>query len=172
MKAVIGLGAAGLLAGGAWLWLRRHLLVVTVQGPSMEPTLRSGERLLARRRGVREVPRRGAIVVVDLPPTRVEPPRPHGAEDGTEPAGGAAEVRGRVIKRVRGFTPTDDGLALQLVGDNPDASLDSRHFGPVPLRYCLGTVLRRMRENYPVPRGDGSAGGRVDRAAARPHPQG
>ena len=47
--AAVGIGVAALVVGGVLLWLRRRLMVVTVVGLSMEPTLRAGERLLARR---------------------------------------------------------------------------------------------------------------------------
>jgi nickel-type superoxide dismutase maturation protease len=75
---------------------------VEVQGNSMRPTLLPGDRLV-----VVPLPARpGRLVVVGDPrhPTR------------------------RLVKRVAGADP--DGLDVR--GDNPGASTDSRHFGPIP----------------------------------------
>lgn len=46
--------------------LRRRFVSVLVQGTSMEPTLRHGERVLVRRAGLAQV-RRGQVVVFALP---------------------------------------------------------------------------------------------------------
>ena len=108
-------------------WLRAHYVVVTVIGNSMSPTLRDGERLLARRRRDREIHR--GDVVVFVPPV---------AED---------DVVYRV-KRVAAI-PGDPGLAgdrvapgkLVVIGDNP-RSQDSRHYGYVEASAVLA-VMRR-----------------------------
>jgi signal peptidase I len=49
MVAGVVFAALVLLLGVAVLWLRRRFLVVTVQGHSMLPTLRNGDRVLVRR---------------------------------------------------------------------------------------------------------------------------
>lgn len=87
---------------------------VVVEGTSMAPTLAPGDRLLVVR-GRR--PRAGDLVAV------ADPRRP-----------------GRLlVKRVAG---QHLGL-LDLRGDNPAASTDSRSFGPVPPSAVRGRVVRR-----------------------------
>ncbi|MDQ1397242.1 MAG: hypothetical protein QOG64_2501 [Acidimicrobiaceae bacterium] len=87
---------------------------IVVSGDSMRPTLDPGDRLLVRRT---RRPRPGDVVAAVDPrqPTRI------------------------LLKRV--LTITDDGLVL--IGDNPDASTDSRHFGPVPWSSVLGVAMYR-----------------------------
>jgi len=87
---------------------------VVVEGWSMEPTLTPGDRLLVlRSRSVHA----GDVVAV---------------RDPREP--------GRVlVKRVSAVL--EDGVVLR--GDNPEASTDSRSFGPVPSSSVLGRVVRR-----------------------------
>lgn len=50
-----------------------------------------------------------------------------------------------LVKRVRAVGP--DGV--HVVGDNPAASTDSRHFGPIPRRGLVGRVVYRY---YPPDR--------------------
>ncbi|MGO4756065.1 S24 family peptidase, partial [Streptomyces sp. 2MCAF27] len=50
----------------ALLWARRKLVVVTVDGMSMAPTMTHGDRVLVRRRRPRQV-RVGDIVVLEPP---------------------------------------------------------------------------------------------------------
>ncbi|WNG35526.1 S26 family signal peptidase [Archangium minus] len=50
MSLALGVGLGALVAGAALVrWARSRWIVVTVQGYSMEPTLRDGQRLIARR---------------------------------------------------------------------------------------------------------------------------
>ena len=44
-----------------------------------------------------------------------------------------------LVKRIRAVAP--DGIDLR--GDRPEASTDSRHFGPVPSALIVGTVIYR-----------------------------
>lgn len=44
------------------------------------------------------------------------------------------------LKRVVRITPSGD---LDVLGDNANASSDSRHFGPVPARDVIGRVVYR-----------------------------
>jgi len=86
---------------------------IVVEGDSMRPTLEPGDRLLL-------VPCRRPSVgdLVAVPDPR----------------------SGRLlVKRVRAV----DGLSVEVVGDNPAASTDSRAFGPVPRRVLRGRVVRR-----------------------------
>jgi len=87
---------------------------VTVEGMSMEPTLAPGDRLLV----VRSThPRPGDLVVV-------------------RPPGDARRV---LVKRVSAVL----GDEVVVRGDNPEASTDSRDFGPVPRQAVVGRVVRR-----------------------------
>lgn len=92
---------------------------VVVEGGSMEPTLYAGERLLIRGKLLGGASRivRGDIAV--LPDPR-EPSR-------------------LLVKRV-GSVVAD---RLYLVGDNPEASTDSRVFGAVERDAILGRVISR-----------------------------
>jgi nickel-type superoxide dismutase maturation protease len=100
--------AAAAVAAGAWLSVvaRRWFDVVEVQGRSMAPTLLPGDRLLIERLTYRRRAPRAGDVVLALDPRA--PQR-------------------EVIKRVHAAGP-----ALDLRGDAPDASTDSRTFGVVP----------------------------------------
>jgi signal peptidase I len=128
------------LAAAALVWLRLRLVVVTVRGDSMAPTLHSGDRVLVRRKPLRAVPA-GALVVFARPRT-------------TEPGWmikRAIAVPGDVIPRARVATlwsyPGNRVPAHHLVvlGDNPADSYDSRHFGYVQEKALLGVVHRVAR---------------------------
>ncbi|GAA2808830.1 S26 family signal peptidase [Kitasatospora sp. CM 4170] len=130
----------GALAGAAAtaLLLRRSFELVDVQGGSMEPTLRDGDRVLVRRT---RVFRRGDVVVFPVP-------------DGPRDPADAPWL----VKRVSGVAgdPAADGCPavppghLAVLGDNP-RSLDSRTFGTVPSRTALGVAVRRMaRDGRPA----------------------
>jgi len=87
---------------------------VEVVGDSMRPTLEPGDRLvIARTRRVR----RGDLVAVDDP----------------------REARRIVVKRVADVSPS----GLTVLGDNPEASTDSRVFGPVSPAAVRGRVVYR-----------------------------
>lgn len=88
---------------------------VAVLGPSMVPTLHSGDQLLVWLRPVRR-PRAGRIVLVALP------------------------GRPLSVKRLLAVTP--DGVRVE--GDSPLASTDSRQLGLLSSRALAGTVLARL----------------------------
>jgi len=92
---------------------------VVVEGRSMEPTLAPGDRLLVVR--ARRV-RAGDVVAVRDPRH-------------------APRV---LVKRVAAVL--EDGVVLR--GDNPEASTDSRSFGPVPSRAVVGRVVRRYAPSW------------------------
>jgi nickel-type superoxide dismutase maturation protease len=103
--------AAGAVVALAW----RDVIRVEVQGESMAPTLRPGDRMLAL---VRFRGRPGDIVAVRDPrlPSRI------------------------LVKRV---ATVEADRSLRLHGDDPDASTDSRSFGPVSATLVLGRVVWR-----------------------------
>jgi nickel-type superoxide dismutase maturation protease len=89
---------------------------VLVEGPSMLPTLRPRQRLIVATRAYRRrAPKIGHIVLVSHPQRTMT-----------------------LIKRVVG--PVKDGK-VHVRGDNPAASTDSDHFGPVSVESLKGRVL-------------------------------
>jgi signal peptidase I len=154
-----GLVVAGVLAG----WVRRRYLIATVDGPSMEPTLHSGDRLLVRR--TRRV-RAGQIVVVRIrPPTLDAPPPDLDLVPGQ--AASAVPVQREhpdgllYIKRAIAVTgdpvPVDrvpclreseaatvPPGALVVLGDNAATSWDSRDYGFVDGKQFIGVAIRRL----------------------------
>jgi signal peptidase I len=140
---------AVLLAGGAAVGsLRWRLRVVTVVGDSMRPTLAPGDRLLVRRIPLARV-RTGDIVVLAFPA--------FSGGIGSQPDGDRWLIKRAVatpgdpvpasvapVLSIRPGSPVRDG-ALVVIGDNRDASFDSRMFGYVNASDLLGVVLRPMR---------------------------
>jgi signal peptidase I len=143
---------------GAGFWLKRSFAVVQVAGLSMLPALGPGDRVLARRRRPGALCA-GQIVVVrrpliDFPVDMVPDP------ESTAPP--PIEHPLWIVKRVaatpgtpirQGWLPADlngNGTVvpagmLVLLGDNADASSDSRQLGYFPVRDVLGVVVRHMR---------------------------
>jgi signal peptidase I len=134
----------------------RRLFIVTVDGPSMEPVMVAGDRLVAHRVPGNEL-RVGHVAVAE---------RPLNAGGWHWPAGDPARRRW-MIKRVvavAGDPVPPDVLGavgsapgatvpagmLVLLGDNRDDSLDSRVFGFVPSDRVLGVVRRRHGERAAV----------------------
>ena len=125
--------AAGVLTLAAVL-LRRRYVVVTVCGPSMEPTLHSGDRVLVRRTSLRSV-RTGQIVVFGKPSAR-----------GTQwVIKRAAAVPGERLPDplAARLGPVVPAGSLAVLGDNPARSADSRHHGYVDGAELLGVVIHR-----------------------------
>jgi len=137
--------------------LRRRWAVVTVDGSSMEPTFRHGDRV-AVRRTLRSGVSSGDVVVIEQSHHSATHPSAthHSATRRDEPRRG---LHGRqfVIKRVAAVAgePVPDGVPvpdalvpegkLVLIGDNARASFDSRMVGYFSAEQLLGAVVRRMR---------------------------
>ena len=86
------------------------------EGTSMNPTLRDGEVVLVDREAEIEV---GDIVVAKHPIEQVS----------------------EVVKRVERINERGHYF---LIGDNPDDSTDSRHYGAVTREYIKGKVVARL----------------------------
>lgn len=108
-----GLAAAVVTVWIASLGVNRSL--VAVQGHSMLPTLWPGDRVLTVPSLTR--PRPGRLVVVRDP----------------------ADPGHLVVKRVHGV----DAAGVDVRGDNPAASTDSRTWGPLPVTSVRRRVVRR-----------------------------
>ena len=114
---VVAVAGAAALVAGAWLSLRR----VEVRGGSMSPALLPGDRLVvvARPWSPPRWPRPGEVVAVRDPrePSRV------------------------LIKRV--IAVDRPRGTIEVAGDAPDTSTDSRQFGPVPRASVVGRAVYR-----------------------------
>lgn len=138
---------------GVLCWVRLRYVVVTVEGRSMEPTLRDGDRLVVRRTRGRSV-RRGQIVVYRDDLSEIS----HLGDLGAEVPAIAEIPEGIslwVVKRAvavggdpssiagRDGEPVPAGY-LVVLGDAPDHSFDSRDFGYLRAERVMGVMVRRM----------------------------
>ncbi|MEU5567099.1 S26 family signal peptidase [Micromonospora musae] len=154
VAAVLAVAITGLL------WARRHLMLVSVVGRSMEPTLRPGDRVLARRLPLARV-RSGDVVVVVAPAEMT-------ARHPTQPGAGGS---GLAIKRAHAVpgdpVPVERVPLLRerperevppghlvVLGDNPPFSYDSRECGYILERDLRAVVIRpRLRPRADLPPG-------------------
>jgi signal peptidase I len=120
-------------AAAAFVGLRRRYVLITVDGPSMRPSLAEGDRLLVRRGGRGRL-RRGQLVVAR---------RPWPGHRWSDPQPGVVTEGGWLVKRVEAVDEPPG--TVYLVGDNGAQSWDSRQWGPCPTGSVLGVVVRVFR---------------------------
>ena len=130
---------------------------MTVQGQSMAPAYRPGQQLRVHPPAVSAgTPRRGEVIIVRSPesPRRAELKRIIGlpAERVRWTGVGRMQINGRWLRepyaRVPAAPPGDEGLRERrlrrgeyfVAGDHRLYSRDSRHYGPVPRRFIVGTL--------------------------------
>ena len=127
---------------GFVVWGVTHWLAIpwVVAGPSMEPTLREGDRVLVDLLTLRRrLPRPGDIVVVSGPGDEDLVKRvAHEPYPGNDPY---------PIPLVSADSPLEPTFVV--LGDNPAESLDSRGFGRLPRHRFRGRVVWRY---WPLPR--------------------
>ncbi|HEX4816864.1 MAG TPA: S26 family signal peptidase [Nonomuraea sp.] len=129
--------------------VRRRIVVVTVSGTSMTPTLQPGEKLLVRRCGITAL-KVGDIVVLEPPRVPVSPevtvlvPLPTRTQWQVKRV---AALPGDPIppsaREAAGTLRTVPDGTLIVLGDNT-ASKDSRLNGPYPADRILGMALRKL----------------------------
>jgi signal peptidase I len=139
--------------------VRRRLAVVEVAGPSMQPALSSGDRVLVRRARMSEL-RSGLVVVV-------ERPRPDGGGWVGAPPSWPPGQREWLIKRVAALpgdrrpadvpppgSDPDDAVVPRgmfvVLGDNAAWSQDSRVIGCVPAERLLGIMIRPLNDRRDI----------------------
>ncbi len=136
------------------LLVRRRLAIVEVCGPSMQPSLTTGDRVLLRRAEMGDL-RSGLVVVV-------EKPQPDGGWAGPLPdwpPGRKEWLIKRVAavpgdRRPAAVPPPDSERSDAVVppgmfvvlGDNVARSYDSRMMGYVPAERLLGIMIRPLTE--------------------------
>jgi signal peptidase I len=171
MRRTIGLGVAGLALVALTVLARRlaRLEPVLVQGDSMRPTLRPGQRLAVG--PLDRPPRRGDLVVVGREGFEVVKRVVGLPGERLRLAGGRLEVDGVEVAEPYLAGSAGGDLELRLgggqylvLGDHRAASTDGRDFGPVPAEALAGRVRfaywpprrlprpARMRADVPVRR--------------------
>ncbi len=114
-------------------------MVVEVMGVSMVPSLRPGQRVLAR---VTNDVEPGDVVVFRRPARVDAAGEMQGSTQGLRGGTAATHPDGRVmIKRVVRWDARGEGWWVE--GDNSAASTDSRQFGSVPADLIIGRVTGR-----------------------------
>jgi signal peptidase I len=118
--------------------VRHKYVLITVNGESMSPTYRAGDRVLVRRS---RLVRSGQCVVFVEEPTG---PVPDWVLKRVVAVPGDPVPRDR-MPALRAVPETRVSAGhLVVLGDNPAHSYDSRHHGYVAVERLLGVVSRRM----------------------------
>ncbi|MEU3348908.1 S26 family signal peptidase [Streptomyces sp. NPDC006700] len=150
------------LVPAAAFLLRRRCNLLDVSGSSMLPTYCDGDRLLALRVPTRLV-RRGTVVAIQMRAAA----DPAGADEEDITPGDTlitsmikrvAALPGDRIPGPHSSTDVVPARHVFVVGDNHEASYDSRHTGPVPVDLLTSVVLCRIRRGAITRIADHSAG--------------
>jgi len=146
VRAIVGWLAAG-AAGAALLCARRNLVLVHIDGPSMAPTLRDGERVLARR--IRPGQARSGQLVLLAPPAAPGAVRPSAPGrlwlvKRLLATSGEAVPADLVTLPALGARRTVPPGQLLVVGDNLAESYDSRQEGFIPQARLRAVVVCRL----------------------------
>jgi signal peptidase I len=141
------------LAGLFYLGISLLTARVVVEGPSMRPTLISGEWIVVNRAAYKVgAPQRGDVIVF-LPPTNAQTDdlikRVIGLPgEAVEIHAGRVTIDGRRLEEpyILGTTSADNSWQLGpdelfVMGDNRGLSLDSRSFGPISLKEVVGKAV-------------------------------
>ncbi|WP_214324387.1 S26 family signal peptidase [Nonomuraea sediminis] len=142
--ALIALALTAVLVVG---WLRRRYLVVTVDGESMLPTYRPGERVLVRRTPPDSL-HTGQVVVLSgfTRPGELPVPGPRWIIKRVAAVPGDPIPR-ETVPALRSAPGTRVPAGrLVVLGDNPDRSHDSRHAGYLTADRLFGVVLRKVEQ--------------------------
>jgi signal peptidase I len=146
LLAVAAVAAIGAVAIGMLRW---RYAIVTVRGPSMAPDLSDGDRVLARRCGIRRL-RAGELVIFREPGRLARPRRPAwltGANHDVWVIKRIAAIPGdpvpEAVRPVTNGTTVVPRGSLVVLGDAP-GSRDSRIWGFVPASYVLGRGKRKL----------------------------
>lgn len=120
--------------------LRLRFVAVRIEGSSMEPSLRAGDRVLVRRAPADQI-RRGQVVVLRFPS--------HAPKDIGNPPWLIKRVAALPGDPVPHWVPVPDSYVpyghLVLLGDNTTSSYDSRRAGYFAADTLLGIVVRTLR---------------------------
>ena len=171
LQIVFLLLALSALIAGLFL-LRIGLLVVTIRGESMYPTLQHGDRILVLRRWLAGNPRKGQVVVFDLAAGLEEQKLSADLQEACYVKRVVA-VAGETFsaKLFANALPEIELAArrkpaqtasqveswqipskhLFVCGDNEEQSIDSRMWGPLPLSNVLGMMVMKLPEKDHTP---------------------
>ncbi|MFI7633498.1 S26 family signal peptidase [Nonomuraea sp. NPDC049400] len=158
MNAVVltATAVAAVLVGG-YCWVRSRYLAIAIHGTSMIPALQDGDRILVRRGAVEKV-RRGDVVVfavttglmlsMDAPPPTSKAGVPDFLPSAPRlMAKRAVAIPGDTIpKEVVHACGNADVVPpgkIVVLGENPSASTDSRHYGFVSAEEVVGVAIRK-----------------------------
>ena len=138
---------------------RKSIAVHVIRGQSMTPTLNRGDRVLVKKIRSPRVPDRNEIVVLDTNRMKVNTIVPHRyfVKRVIGLPNDVLRIEGKVVQRVDDSwyqlrdCSTDADIRVELVpqqhifvmGDGPE-SLDSTHWGPIPVETVIGKVIAKL----------------------------